>query len=258
MRLTWWGTSGFEIRTGETVILVDPYLTRNQDAFPVQPYKPGEIQTGHRIFISHGHFDHIFDVPLIATRTRAAVYCDLTAGETLVREGLNPNRIETVLSSGTKFDFNTWSARAYHSNHVRFDIGLVLKTLAKVGRKVVHLWPLVQKFPAGQVLSWRFDIEGRVIHHFGSAGSSRAELERFANMRTDILLVPLQGHSRIVDLALDYVEVMKPGLVIPHHYDDFYPPLSQYVDFKPFIDGVKNRSPRTEAMVLGVNETVDL
>jgi L-ascorbate metabolism protein UlaG (beta-lactamase superfamily) len=164
MKLAWMGTAGFCLDTTQNTILIDPYLTRNQNAVPRQKLKVEDIDTGDLIFISHGHFDHIYDVPVIASKTKAMVYCGEGIDITLVRE-----------------------------------------------------------YPEGQVLSWRFIIEGKMIHHFGSGGSTVEELQRLGRQPTDILLVPMQGHTHIADIAHDYVKALQPKMVIPHHQDDFPP-----------------------------------
>jgi L-ascorbate metabolism protein UlaG (beta-lactamase superfamily) len=117
---------------------------------------------------------------------------------------------------------------------------------------------LLREYPEGQVLSWRFKIEDKVIHHFGSAGSTSEELDRLGRQPTDILLVPLQGHTNIVEIALKYVKALLPKVVIPHHQDNFYPPISTMVNLQPFVEGVPKLAPATEVRVLEMNQTVTL
>ena len=116
----------------------------------------------------------------------------------------------------------------------------------------------MKEYPVGQVISWQFEIEGKVIRHFGSAGSTPAELKRAGQQNIDILLVPLQGNSQICDIALNYVQTIKPRMVIPHHQDDFFPPISTYVDIRPFINGVKQACPQTEIRIMQINETITI
>src|SRR5450756_1895909 len=71
----WLGTAGFRITCGDKVILIDPYLTRNERARPVQELRPADMADADYIFISHGHFDHIADVPEIMETADAEVYC---------------------------------------------------------------------------------------------------------------------------------------------------------------------------------------
>ena len=121
MELTWWGTAGFRVVTGGEVFLIDPYLTRNAAARPVQPLDPSGVTDGARIFLSHGHFDHIQDVADIAVRTGAEVFCCPVAGGTLVGRGLPGEQLRAVTEDGRTFDFGEYRAQAFYSRHVVFD-----------------------------------------------------------------------------------------------------------------------------------------
>jgi L-ascorbate metabolism protein UlaG (beta-lactamase superfamily) len=258
MELTWWGTAAFRIKTGNLVFLLDPYVSRNEKARPKQYLKAEDILDGELIFMSHGHFDHLFDVPVIARKAGSTVYCSVEAENTLIEKGLSKDKIHRVETDGYTIDFCGHQARAFFSEHVKFDKKLLFKTLLGINIRIFRYIPLLKEFPVGQVLSWRFAIEGKIIHFFGSGGSTTLELEKLASRPTDILLVPLQGHSNICDIALKYVRVMQPKIVIPHHQDDFFPPISSMVDIKPFMDGVKRECPHTEIRVLELNEPISL
>ncbi|MFH2129608.1 MAG: MBL fold metallo-hydrolase [bacterium] len=256
MEITWWGTAGFRIKTGRTVFLIDPYLSRNPAAEPVQYLRPEKIREGEQIFLSHGHFDHIQDVPVIAGNSDAIVYCSRLAADTLIGKGLKRKQIRVVDTDGFSVDFDDYHAQAFFSQHVKFDRWLVLKTLARINVRLLHYLPMLRDYPQGQVLSWRFVIEDKILHFFGSGGSPADELERLACKETDILLIPLQGHTNICEIALEYVQVMQPKIVIPHHQDNFYPPISTTVDIDPLIDGIRRECPRTDIRVMGINESI--
>ena len=66
------------------------------------------------------------------------------------------------------------------------------------------------------------------------------------------------GHSRICEIAVRYVELLSPKLVIPHHWDDFFPPVSKTVDISPFVEWVEHSCPRTRVQVLDLNQTLSL
>ena len=74
MDVTWLGTAGFKIETGPSTLLVDPYLTRNPKASPRQPKSPEDFKKTDHIFISHGHFDHVLDIPEIASISGARIF----------------------------------------------------------------------------------------------------------------------------------------------------------------------------------------
>ena len=66
----------------------------------------------------------------------------------------------------------------------------------------------------------------------------------------------MQGHSDICQIGLNYVKVLKPKIVIPHHHDNFFPPISKLVDIKPFVDKIKNEYRDTSVMIPKMNETI--
>jgi L-ascorbate metabolism protein UlaG (beta-lactamase superfamily) len=255
MEIQWLGTAGFRIKFQDQVILVDPYLSRNPDASPVQTLDPKDIEAASHIFISHGHFDHLLDVPSIASRTKAVVYCSREAADSLEKAGLNKDQIQQISTDKWEGRFDTFQARAFFSRHVKFDKKLLFSTLWKINVKIPRYLPLLKEYPCGQVLSWQFSIGGKIIHFFGSAGSSMDELARLGKGPIDILLVPLQGHSDICNIAARYVKILHPKLVIPHHQDDFFPPISRQVKITPFVERVKEESPATRIKILKLNET---
>ena len=258
MKFTWFGTAGFRIETGDHTILIDPYFTRNEKAVPKQSMQPSNIENANLIFISHGHFDHIYDVPEIASHTKAMVYCGRGIDGTLIQKGLNKDLIHRVVSDGESFNFGGFQAQAFYSKHVKFDRWLMMKTLARINFRLPRYLPLLREYPEGQVLSWRFKIEGKVIHHFGSGGSTHDELERLGKQSTDILLVPMQGHTCIDQIAHKYIKALQPKVVIPHHQDNFYPPISTTIDTERFTELVKQTNPDTAIRILELNETVEL
>ena len=136
MKLTWFGTAGFRIDTAQHAILIDPYLTRNQNAVPRQKLKASDIKDGDLIFISHGHFDHIYDVPEIASKTKAMVYCGKCIDGTLIQKGLNKDQIRCVVSDGETFIFDGLEAQAFFSKHVQFDRWLLIKAFARINLRL--------------------------------------------------------------------------------------------------------------------------
>jgi L-ascorbate metabolism protein UlaG (beta-lactamase superfamily) len=258
MELTWWGTAGFQFKTGNQVFLIDPYLSRNATARPKQALVPSAISRADQIFVSHGHFDHILDIPAIAAQTDCKVYCCPVAAKTLIQKGLKTDQIQEISEDDTTVTFEGYRARASFSQHVEFDRWLLVKSLSRINLRIPRYLPLMKEYPVGQVLSWQFELEGQVLQHFGSAGSTPDELNRIGRQKIDILFVPLQGHTRICDIALRYVQAIKPRMVIPHHQDDFFPPISTYVDILPFIKEVKRTCPDTAIRIIQINETITI
>ncbi len=258
MKLTWLGTAGFLIQVGKTAILTDPFVSRNADASPAVSIDINSFKTVDRIFLSHGHFDHIFDVPQIVARSKARVYCSSVTARTLERCGIPMAHIEVIQHNGQETNWKTngihCSARAIYSRHVRFDLPFMISTVSRCGLGLFKLIPELLFYPCGQVLAWEISIENKRILFFGTAGSGTNELEVLAREPVDILLMPLHGHSNICDIGLEYIRVLRPEQVIPCHYDDFFPPLSHMVDISPFLQGIREMYPDTTARVVSPGE----
>ncbi|MCF6248103.1 MAG: MBL fold metallo-hydrolase [Desulfobacula sp.] len=258
MKLTWLGAAGFEIKTKDHFLYLDPFLSRNSHARPIQTKTIDDIHCIPKIFISHGHFDHLMDIPQIADTCQADIYSSTTVAAYLKDQKIPASAIHTVSKDSQQFSFDTYTARALFSEHVSFDAKLVLSTLLRSNTTLFSCLPLLSRFPCGQVLGWRFNIENKVVLFYGSAGSSRKELERAARTSVDILLVPLQGHSDICTIGLDYVKILQPEIVIPHHHDNFFPPISQQIDIRPFVDKVSCVSEKTRVLVPEMNVPINL
>lgn len=258
MDIQWLGTAGFRIQTRNVSFLIDPYLTRNRDAEPRQTLTPRDLAPASHIFVSHGHFDHIMDIPAVVRHTGARIFCSFRAAHTLLDMGVDPGCIETVDQAGFEIQFEGVRAKAFYSRHIRFDFRLLATTLVKIGRRLPGILPLFLNYPCGQVLGWEFELENRRIHFFGSGGSTAKELMALKKYGVEILLLPLQGHSDICSRALEYVRILEPELVIPHHQDNFYPPISQMVDIACFVDQVRAVSPGTRVLVPRINEILSL
>lgn len=258
MKLTWFGTAGFRIESGEHTLLIDPYFTRNTRAIPRQTLKASDIRTADLILLTHGHFDHIYDVPEIASNTNATVYCGRGVDQTLIKKGLTANHIRRVKTDGQTFIFGDLKIQAFFSRHIQFDRWLMVKTLCRVHINLPRYLPLLRDYPEGQVLSWRISLEKKSLHHFGSGGSTVPELERLARHPLDILLVPLQGHTHITRIAHNLVQSLSPKMVIPHHQDDFFPPISKLVNTDPFVKRIERSHPDTRLCIPNLNETIEI
>ena len=69
MELTYYGHSCFLLKTGETGILFDPFITHNQLAQHI------DLKTikAEYILLSHGHGDHVADVEVLAKQSDATL-----------------------------------------------------------------------------------------------------------------------------------------------------------------------------------------
>jgi L-ascorbate metabolism protein UlaG (beta-lactamase superfamily) len=97
--------------------------------------------------------------------------------------------------------------------------------------------------PSGPALIYWFDFGDATVIHMGSLGLKPQEVEFLELPTPDILMLPLQGHSRICTRAACLAEAIQPCAVVPQHFDDFFPPVSQWVELLPFKAMVKKLAP---------------
>jgi L-ascorbate metabolism protein UlaG (beta-lactamase superfamily) len=85
LAITWLGHSTFLLRTpGNRRLLIDPWLTSNP-ACPAGSRKPAPVDV---VLVSHGHFDHMDDLLLVARETSAVVVGSVELCDWASRKGI--------------------------------------------------------------------------------------------------------------------------------------------------------------------------
>lgn len=67
MKITYYGHACFEVQTGHTRLLFDPFITPNSHAKHI---RLSDIKADY-ILLSHGHIDHLADAAVLARQTNA-------------------------------------------------------------------------------------------------------------------------------------------------------------------------------------------
>jgi L-ascorbate metabolism protein UlaG (beta-lactamase superfamily) len=195
MKLTWHGHSTFEISGGGHNVIIDPFLTGN----PAAKAKPEEIEAD-AILLTHGHSDHFGDSLHIAKRLNIPVIAPFELASYCMKKGVQAHPMHL---GGT------------HS----FDFGTVKLTLAFHGSAVEEGDQLVY---AGNPCGYLLTMEGRTVYHAGDTalfGDMKLIGERH---RIDVALLPIGDNFTMgPEDALYAAELLKPGLVIPMHYNTF-------------------------------------
>jgi L-ascorbate metabolism protein UlaG (beta-lactamase superfamily) len=206
--IRWLGHACFELQSGGTTLLVDPFLSQN----PKAAAQPDELEPDV-ILLTHGHFDHHLDTVDIAKRTGAKVLAITElANNELAGEGLDV------------FDPNIGGT-------VKFDWGWVKLTpawhTAVSPKGTPHM-------PAGLLIH----IGDRTIYHLGdTALFSDLQLIARRGDRIDVALVPIGGHYTMDRWdAVTAVEFVQPRQVIPCHYDTFPAVESDAQAFKADVE----------------------
>ena len=112
MNITYYGHSCFEVEVAGKRLLFDPFITPNPLAAKVDITS---LQPDY-IFVSHGHFDHVADVEVIARQSGATIVACFEVAEWFRARGLE--KMQAMNSGGTaKFNFGSATfTNAIHSS----------------------------------------------------------------------------------------------------------------------------------------------
>lgn len=272
--LTWLGNAGWQVSDANTVILVDPYLSRLRAPAPpgAPPLPAGDTRPAygwddrpesdratidahiHRadfVLVTHAHYDHIFDVPYIAERTGATVIGSESTANILRAYGIADRQLITVRGA-EDYQFNGFSLRVIPSLHSPLDHKHYFSSQsASPGMKAPLT--LQQIHPEGGTLAYLIRIGAHEILAFGGMNYIERELD---GLRPDVALVGANASRREnYDYCGRLMRVLGyPALVLPTHWDNFLLPYgaSQRVALEAlqsFLGEVTAASPRTRVVV---------
>ena len=247
MRVIWHGTASVEIVSEGGRLLFDPFVPIKGSEVPV---KIGDFDGFTDIFITHGHLDHITDVPRIVEREPGCVVrCTRTPYATLRRKGV-PERNLSLIDCGDEIEVNGFRVRAYHGKHA---------VLPKIGAKRLaymlgsparrNIPGLLRKHLAcperDETVFYTVGAEGKTVEVMGSL-NLREEVDY--PVGADLLVLPYNGWEDNLSPAVRAMERLKPKRAVLDHYDDSFPPLTMPLDLTPFLERYKDSA---EPMELG-------
>ena len=202
------GHSCFELKAGDTTVLVDPFLTGN----PKAAASADEVEPDV-ILLTHGHADHLGDTVDIAKRRGITVLAITELADALSGEGLDV--VDPNLGGTVAFDWG-W-VKLVPAWHTAVSPGGTPHT------------------PAGLLIH----IGDRLVYHLGDTCLfSDMQLIARRGDKVDLALVPIGGHYTMDRFdAVTAVGFIEPQQVIPCHYNTF-PPIE--TDAEAFKSDVQN------------------
>ncbi len=247
------------ITSGNYSFCFDPFYSRGTSPSP-SPLNKFSFGNVNEIFLGHGHFDHAYDVPEILNHSDARVYSGGLTSMLLRLRGVPLNKFMTGANESSASSLSQHiKIYSHKGRHVQFDMPLVLSTLKRCGvRGCLGLCSRGVLYPKGLVQTYYFVIDEKKFLFMSSAGASEEEIMQYKNLEVDYLLAPLQGHSQIQKVVANLVMAIKPKVVIPHHHDDFYPPLSQDISIQLFREELIAQGFRGEVLELPIYQSCHL
>ena len=254
MRIKWFGTATILIEQDGARLLFDPFLSRSEKG-----YKPpiDELAAVENILVTHGHLDHIADIPAIIRQGngKATVYCTQTPWKTLISKGLDSERIHTI-QPGDMLDFPPFEVRVLKGKHVKIDLKLITQTFLSP-RMIKHrknLRYLLRenkiRVESGETVIYDIRTPGERILLIGSLNLDDSTVYPEG---VDLLILPFQGRSDLAKYAMRFIERLKPKEVLLDHFDDTFPPISSKVETEGFIKNMRRAYPDIPVICRPVN-----
>lgn len=277
LRLTYFGTAGWEITDGKAVILVDPYFTRpkmrtpNDDVSqddtrplvtassivtPATDIIDAHIGRAEVILITHTHPDHALDMPYIAQKTGAMVIGTESTINLARASGVEDRHLKPV-KGHEELKFDGFWVRVIPSVH-----GIFRRPQGQQNGPLrpPPAFPADAKAPfrlgqyvEGGTLAYLIGIGGHQVVLFGSMNYIEEEL---VGLHPDVALIgAMPERNNIDNYTARLMRVLgDPPVVLPTHWDRFNVPhsVSQQpaVDrLQSFIAEVKAASPGTRVIV---------
>ena len=108
----------------------------------------------------------------------------------------------------------------------------------------------VPTFIMGDVYGFLIEFSnGKKLIHFGSGGYYEDELIKLPR-DIDIFLAPVAGRSDVDKVIAKMANIFKPKMIIPHHYDNFLPPLTLGSSYLNLEEEVKKINPNIVVNIL--------
>ncbi|SED37908.1 L-ascorbate metabolism protein UlaG, beta-lactamase superfamily [Amycolatopsis tolypomycina] len=266
MTLRWWGNNSWEIRIGAKTVLIDPWLTRfktgtytPEGADPRTPLSVnralidgyldrGFLRADH-ILVTHGHYDHLTDVPYLARRTGATVLGTETHLSLMAALGAPEDQL-AIATGGEDLAFDGYAIRVLRSLHsATGDRAQVAypgtRPLSRRDRPRV-----IADLLEGGTLAYAVSGGGASVLDFGGSNYVESEL---AGLRPDVVLLP-PGGAKVREYVPRLLRTVgNPRYVAATHWDDFDLPLGQVKDaggLETLRKAVAAASPGSEFVVL--------
>jgi L-ascorbate metabolism protein UlaG (beta-lactamase superfamily) len=241
LELEWLGVSGYRFTYEGHTLFIDPYLSRvplrslllRHPAMPdpatldrfLDP--PGTVVG---VLIGHTHFDHAVDAPAIARRHSCPVYGSRSLVALMGLHGIAEQAVE--VEPYRNYELGPFKVSFTPSIHSKLLLGLAVPFDGEL--TCDHLEGLSPSaYRCGQVWGIRIEVGGTSFYHQGSADLIDDAIRPGG---VDVFLAGIAGRSFTRDYWKRILPRLDPQLVLPTHYDDFFKPLGERVDFVTNVD----------------------
>ena len=246
MKVTFLGTTTLLFDDGTDQVLFDAHLTRPS----LMRYICGKGETDaalvdallnvHRVnrlravFISHSHHDHVMDAPYIANRCGAFIYGTPSTLNVARGGGVDEDRLKSFSGSET-FTVGNYRVTVIPSLHSKPT--LLNNDLGQTIDAPLHPPARLRDYKEGGSFDFLVEHCGRRFLIRPSFNYIEGQLD---DITADVLFLGIAGLAKAnaaTEAAFfrETVEKVRPRLVIPLHWDNFFARLDRPVKSMPFF-----------------------
>lgn len=237
VRVTYLGTNGYQFEFQGHALLVDPYFSR-VDLWSIglnsrlQPDLPRVTEGMRRlapradaVLVTHGHFDHLLDVPIVMSKTRARLFASGSVVDLARRAGASSG---TAVAPGDTCRVGPWKIRVLPATHDRL-FGKVPfdQHESRDSGPPQHAADWI----CGEPLAFLVEVGGQRVYI--DSGGTLAQLPPHEPVDLAILGMALpDSRARLPDA----LKRLQPRYVLPSHQDNFFRPLDAGFQFGLLTD----------------------
>jgi L-ascorbate metabolism protein UlaG (beta-lactamase superfamily) len=237
VRITYLGTNAYLLQSRDAALLVDPYFSRvglfraalglpiASSRSLIERYLP--VRRIDAVLVTHGHFDHLLDVPEIVALTGARLIGSATSIQ-LARAAGVPSEKCVVVTAGEKVSLRGATVSSLPAKHDRL-FGRV--PFDGPARRLPPRTP--RDWVCGEPLAFLIEIGGRRIYIAAGGRPNGAFPASLGRIDLAILGVALPDSRK---RFAETLEQLRPRYVLPSHQDNFFLPLSRGFVFGPMTD----------------------
>ncbi|MGB9586272.1 MAG: MBL fold metallo-hydrolase, partial [Anaerolineales bacterium] len=213
LTLRWLGVGGIELHYQGTTLLVDPFLTRPSlgrliflQLHPDQQLISKIVSEADGILITHAHYDHLMDVPVILAMTGAKAFGSRSTVQILEVNGVDNQQCQ-IVAPNEKYHIGAFQFQALLGGHISLPFLSKPKPLEKF-KAPLRFWDYQMD------VCYSFFIQTNshsilVWHNPSAADAPAAQILLFDTDMSDSELKTL-------------ITRVQPNFIIPIHWDNFF------------------------------------
>jgi L-ascorbate metabolism protein UlaG (beta-lactamase superfamily) len=231
LSVRWLGCAGFEIRSGDDTLLIDPFLSRPSFAEVALGRMAPDEQTLERalpaatlILIGHSHYDHLMDAPAIARWTSATIVGTRSTCWLAEAMGLPAHRCSTPALGREHVRAGPFDVVALPSKHALAPV-IGVPVPGRLSRP--PRWrgsPHALQMSMGGALAYVVRVNGFTVVHLSSASlpDDPSILARAVPEGADLVLASIAIREGTPGYARTLITELHPRVIIPHHHDPLF------------------------------------